>query len=510
MKKIIGILFISLLFLSSCEKYLDINQNPNDATTASVGLVLPSTLTSLSSVTSVTVNYDYAPWMGYWAHADGWSGWYDIKQYRLTSANQSNWFTYYNGMLMDLTYIEKNATAAKDIYYKAIAKTLKAMIYQMLVDIYGDVPYSQACTGNLAPVYDDAQKIYEDLVIQLDSAVTIIKTAANANAPSTDIMFSGDMTKWKQLANTLKLRILLRQSQMTGRDVYIKGKLSGLTSSDFLSADALVNPGFTTTKPQFYYSTFGWTTTGALTNAHTQYVMNAYIEKVYNDLNDPRKARCFAKAIAASSTIPDWHGKPFGLEGDGLGNPWNKDKGNLIGVGLQELNVSNLKGALVMPAFESYFLQAEAVQRGWLTGDVKSLYENGVKANFAYLGLTSADATAYLANGRLMSDWSVATNKLTLILYQKYIAFCGINGLEAWSEYRRTGIPDPKAGDASASMLSYNDGVSRRQIPTKMHYPTREFTLNSANVLAAAKKAYGGKDPDDKYHFDSKVFWDVN
>jgi hypothetical protein len=236
--------------------------------------------------------------------------------------------------------------------------------------------------------------------------------------------------------------------------------------------------------------------------------MNAFIESVYNELGDPRKARCFNTALAGAPN-PPWNGKPFGLEGDALQNPYNKDKGNLIGVGLEELNVTNVKGSLIISAFESYFLQAEAVQRGWIAGNAEELYKSGVAANFKYLGLTAADAVEYLASQRQLVDWSVTSDKLLLILYQKYIAFCGINGFQAWCDYRRTGIPDPKASDPHASMLSYNDGVSRREIPSKMHYPTREFTVNNAKVTEAVHKNYNGKDDDDKYHFDSKVFWDV-
>jgi hypothetical protein len=508
MKKLISILFVSLLLLSSCEEYLDINKNPNDAVSSSIDLVLPSILTTSANRNSVDVNYDFTPWMGYWSHADGWSGWYDIKQYRLTSANQTTWWNLYNTSLMDLQYMEQNATAPQDAYYKAIAKIQKSMFYQILVDVYGDVPYTEASKGVLAPSYDDDQAIYENLIVQLDSAITIIKTATNANSPASDIMFKGDMTKWQQLANTLKLRILIRQSEMSGREAYIKSHLTGLTAGDFLSTDAKVNPGYTADKAQPYYATFGWTNTGALTSAQTQYVMNAYIEQVYNDLGDPRKAKCFNAALAAAPA-PPWNGKPFGLEGDGIANPYNKDKGNLIGIGLQKKDVTNVSGALIISAFESYFLQAEAVQRGWIPGSAEELFKKGVTANFAYLGLTAAEATEYLASQRQLVDWAVTTDKLKLILYQKYIAFCGINGLQAWCDYRRTGIPDPKASDSHSSMLSYNEGVSRREIPSKMHYPTREFTVNNAKAMEAAKRNYNGKEPDDKYHFDSKVFWDV-
>jgi hypothetical protein len=508
MKKLISILFVSLLLLSGCEEYLDINKNPNDAVSSSIDLVLPSILTTSAVRNSVDVNYDFTPWMGYWSHADGWSGWYDIKQYRITTANQNTWWALYNTSLMDLAYMEKNASAPQDAYYKAIAKIQKSMFYQILVDAYGDVPYSDASKGSLAPSYDDDQAIYENLIVQLDSAINIIKTATNANSPASDIMFKGDMTKWQQLANTLKLRILIRQSEMSGREAYIKGKLTGLTANDFLSSDALVNPGYTADKAQPYYGTFGWTNTGALTSTNTQYVMNAFIEKIYSDFADPRKAKCFNKAIAAAPA-PEWNGKPFGLEGDGIANPYNKDKGNLIGVGLQQKDVTNVKGALIISAFESYFLQAEAVQRGWIAGSAEELYKKAVTANFAYVGLTATDAVNYLATGKDGADWSASSDKLKLILFQKYIAFCGINGFQAWCDYRRTGVPDPKASDSHASMLSYNDGVSRREVPSKMHYPTREFTVNNAKVVEAVHKNYNGKDDDDKYHFDSKVFWDV-
>jgi len=159
MKKLISILFVSLLLLSGCEEYLDINQNPNDAVSSSIDLVLPSILTSSATRNSVDVNYDFLPWMGYWSHADGWSGWYDIKQYRITTANQNTWWNMYSQCLMDLQYMEQNSGDPKNAYYKAIAKIQKSMRYQILVDVYGDVPYSEACKGVLAPSYDDDQAI---------------------------------------------------------------------------------------------------------------------------------------------------------------------------------------------------------------------------------------------------------------------------------------------------------------------------------------------------------------
>jgi hypothetical protein len=208
-----------------------------------------------------------------------------------------------------------------------------------------------------------------------------------------------------------------------------------------------------------------------------------------------------------------WHGKRFGDEGDGLSNYYNKDNGNQIGRALVRLGVSTDKGtadkgALVLSAFESLFLQAEAVQRGYISGDAEELYNSAVKASFSYLGMSDF-VNGYLAQEIAGVNFEFAPDPLTLIVNQKYIALCGISGFEAWCEYRRSELIDTKELDPDASMLSYYVGVPRREIPRKLHYPQRELNLNPANVIAAFKKAYGGQEPDNDYQFESRVFWDV-
>jgi hypothetical protein len=499
---VIGLATAALLLLSSCEDYLDVNQNPNEATAATPELVLPSVLQGIASRANVDVNTDFPQFMGYWSHADGWSGWFDIKQYLITTNNQQAFFnTPYSGYLMDIAFMEKNATGALDQNYQAIAKILKSYVYQQLVDAYGDVPYSQANSGIASPVYDDGQAVYDSLVANLDAAVAIIDANPDANAPGGDFLFNGDMDLWKQFANTLKLKILLRQAYVTG---FTPPASSVLDAMDFLATDARFNPGYSATNMSPYYATYGFTATGALTNGRTQFVMNAYIEGVYNALNDTRKFRTFDAAI--SNGI--YHGKPFGFEGDGSSNLYNKDNGNLIGAGLVKKDVTATQGALIMSKFESLFLQAEAAERGWITTSTpKSLYEDAVNASFAFLGIADS-AAAYMAQDLDGIQYDLAPVKLDLIINQKYIAFCGVSGFEAWCEYRRTGLPDVKESDATASMLSYYAGIGRREIPHLLYYPQREFNLNKVNTPAAAASNYG-KAQDASYHWDARVFWDV-
>ncbi|MNY31172.1 Starch-binding associating with outer membrane [compost metagenome] len=146
-----------------------------------------------------------------------------------------------------------------------------------------------------------------------------------------------------------------------------------------------------------------------------------------------------------------------------------------------------------MTSVESLFLQAEAIQRGWISGDAKSAYENAVKESFNWLDVVNANtvSTAFLASPS--ANWVSSANKLELIINQKYLALPGINNFEAYVDYRRLGFPKDVP-------LSKNSSVGSRKIPLRLMYPQNEYSFNNANV-----KAQGDIDPQT-----SKIFWDVN
>ncbi|PIQ19845.1 MAG: SusD/RagB family nutrient-binding outer membrane lipoprotein, partial [Cytophagales bacterium CG18_big_fil_WC_8_21_14_2_50_42_9] len=217
MKKFFRIFLFSALALSavSCEQFLDINENPNQATASSPQQVLPNALT-VTAANLVSYN-DYGAWhVGYVVNAGGFGGWGTQWTYNYTTSTYSGlWGSTYDN-LEDYDYIEEQTEGNEVLaYYNAIAKIMKAYNFQMLVDTYGDVPYTEALGGveNLTPKYDDAETIYQDLVTQLDAAISMIDNSA-ANAITTgDVMFNGDMERWKRFANTVKLRILIRASR---------------------------------------------------------------------------------------------------------------------------------------------------------------------------------------------------------------------------------------------------------------------------------------------------------
>ena len=244
MKRILFIfaLFVGSIGMNSCKKALDINTNPNSLTSASPNLVLPLAIVNTASLVSGMNDYG-SQTVGYAANAGGYGGFGASWTYNYSpSQGEGFWASGYS-ILENYQYII-NSTQKSDLnaYYNASAKIMKAFIFQMLVDEFNNIPYTDALKGDtlLKPTYDSATAIYPKLASLLDSAIIEIN-GAQAPTPlssSTDPLFSGNMTSWKQFANTLKLRLIIRGSAA------VQFPNTTFSSDGFLTDDAVVNPGY--------------------------------------------------------------------------------------------------------------------------------------------------------------------------------------------------------------------------------------------------------------------------
>ncbi len=477
----------ALLAAGGCkEGYLDINKNPNAATTSSADLVLPAALNGTTNL--LTHNEIGHFWAGHWSPSGSVSGFNPEKTYDLPGNFRTAIWTSSYDNLSDYDYIEKSATAAKQQAYIGIAKVMKAYIFQRLVDTYGNVPYTEALQGpaNLRPKYDNGQAIYDDLVKQLEAAVVALKapiTAENPSPAATDIVFKGDLTKWVKFANTLKMRILIRQSNIAAKQDAIKsGIAKAVADGGFLGVNenALVQPGFLKTagKQNPFYETYGFTAAGTIAGNKEFYTNADFFIKALTSTNDPRLER-----YATRNNANQWQGVPFGEGSD----PYLYAKTSGFGPAILK---SFDQPQVLMQSAESFFLQAEAVQRGYLTGgDAKTLYNAGVLESFKFLEVPSA-ATAvntYLSQEVPNVNFDSSTDKLQAIITQKWTALGAFGGFEAWTEFRRTGFPKVP--------------LSTRAMGTKhvarFLYPSQELGTNEANV-----KAQGTIN-----QFDTKLFW---
>jgi hypothetical protein len=526
MKKYISAIFItaSLLGLSSCKKYLDVNENPNQATTSTPTYVLPNAM-EVTARTVVTYHNYGAQTVGYMVNAGGFGGWGTIFTYNYTTSENTGLWTSVYGNLRDYQYILTSTQGnPNQLYFNAIARIMRAFDYQMLVDEYGNVPYTDALKGAeaLTPKYDDAAAIYQDLVAQLNQAITDINTAnagTQLTVSTSDIMFGGNMASWKRFANTLKLRILLRASN-SSLTAFVNTNLASFNSADgFLDEDATISPGYIVTagKQNQMWETYHSNNAGTQSGFGRQFIPSRYVLSFYNGghLTDTRRAALtYANGInVPANQLGNENNPPVALSGTPawyIGGTDYASAPNTLGV----LKGRTMRQPILLLA-ESNFLLAEAALKGYaLAGTALTNFNAGVTASFRYLdkdvsgsvgaAVPATEFTAYQAAnaGNYLADYSLATTdaqRLEAIITQKYIALNFIHGHEAWSEFRRTGYPAVSGTDATTTFASALSQSSRAdRLPVRLIYPTSEYTYNPNNA------------PADINPFTSRIFWDAN
>lgn len=496
----------------STKSFLDINTNPNQLPTALPSYVFTNALnTTANNIAgnsgSQGSNEIGFYWAGQWTQGNGYIISTTQFAYQFTNGDFNYWDPYYDN-LEDYQYVIANADANSQKYLKGPAKVMQAMLFQQLVDMYGNLPYSDALksTASLAPKFDDQKTVYENLITLLDNAITDLKANSFASAfTNSDIIFNGNTTKWIQFANSLKMRILIRQSKVSGRDAYIKPEINKIVTegSGFVTGYDVGVGGpsfFVATAGQLnpVYDRWGYDANGnkrALNNypRPTDFLINTLkasgdtlrlkrIAYAYGGENGSTPGVSLQKEIAAN-----YKGTPFGASSGYL--PANTSS---VGPSLLVKGVFN-QPYILMTASEVQFLLAEAKQRYSdvsLPGTAQSYFEEGILQSFRVLGASTAGATAYKGSQVVNYDWTATTDKLTAIAIQKWIALTNYSGLEAWAEYRRTNVP----------VTPQSIQVTDNKRPTRFFYPNTEAGSNSANVTAQ-----GNVDV-----FSTKVFWDVD
>lgn len=514
-KYIFGLLFVSALF--SCKKQLDINDNPNSPTEATVNTVLPQSIVATAN-NLPQFNFYGGQVAGYFANGGGVSGWGSIISYNYqTSEFNGLWSGTYD-ILTDVKYIiDKSEGDATLKEFNAAAKVLKAYNYQLLVDTYNDVPYTEANKGleNFLPKYDKATDIYKNLADLCDQAIATFKTVTAATPAFTaaDPMFGGNAVKWAKFANTLKLKLILKgRGKVTFSNTTFDpiGFVTDFSASG--KADVLVNPGYAQIdgKQNPTWNRWAYQASGAVVSAASQYALTPWILAFYDGskiFDAKRRAVTFNTSAA----------NQLGYQLPDAGRGASPSSWYIKGVGI-------LKGAdaaqPIMLAAESFFLQAEGNLVGLIPGTPDANFDAGLVSAFNYLYLNNsgsltagkdpiADAGAYKVEGAAnqnggnpanpLVNFSLATTnaqKLEAIITQKYIAFNMLFGHEAWNEFRRTGYPSIATnGSAKQTFVSIvSEATTANKLPTRILYPLSEFKYNEGNVPAA-----------DKYT--SKIFW---
>lgn len=523
MKRIKFLVPLLAVMMFSCDDYLDINESPNNPQYEDVTpkLLLPGAQVTSARVQIITANQLGNVFMNSWTrNVQSFGNGFD-RELQLNIDN-----TFYSGIwdgyfraLKNFDGIIKypNATGKYD-YYVAIAKICKAHYMQQIVDLYGDCPYTEAWQGNdnITPAYDDDYAIYQDLIANLEQARDLI---ANANPDpnvteevATDVMLFGDMDRWVEFANTIELRMLLRMSNVTGAPAtYRDTKLAEIAAGPFLSDNVAINPGYnssTDASANPAFNNFAIDVTGTARQNRTFITMAGHAYKAlqsyattnypaagsqeivagsgvnYPNVTDPRSARLFTaapsnarRAVNQGSSLVDvgaptttFPGLPCRLGLIGHFNPYAMAPN-------QTIDEYSAIDSYVMTYSESCFLQAEAAVRyPALFSNEQFWFDEGIYEDFD-MRVAAVGSYVTTINTRPWFGLAASTTfdqKIHAIMYQKWVALMGINAIQSYIDYTRTGYPlTPLASVAIQSRKPY-----------RLVYPVSEYVANSANVPA--------------------------
>jgi hypothetical protein len=505
-KSIIFTALVAVLGTSCTESFLDINTNPNSLPTASPSFVFTNALNT-AAANMVSPNEIGSYWSGQWTQSNGYIISTTTFAYNFTNGDFNYWDGYYDN-LNDYQFVIDNADSYNQKYLSGPSKIMKSLLYQQLVDMYGSIPYSDALKGvaSLAPKFDDQKAVYEDLIKTLDEA--IVETKANSFASSfanADLIFKGNTTKWVKFANGLKMRILMRQAKVNGKDSYIKSEINKIVSegSGFLSAEEVAAGGngfflATAGKLNPVYDRWGYDANGAKRALNNYPRLTQFLVNSMKASGDTLRLKRIGYAIGGESATPGVSAKSE-IASNYIGAPFGTSSGFLpascsaIGPSLLVKGEYN-RPYILMTAAEVLLNLAKAKERYGsdvnLTGTAQEYFQEGIKQSYRALGASSAESANFIGSGVQNYDYTATSNKLEAIAIQKWLALCNFNGLDAWCEYRKTGLPQ----------TPQSIQVPDNKRPVRFFYPNTESGSNAENV-----SAQGTIDI-----FATRLFWDVD
>lgn len=482
-KKLLLLVFIGVVGLSGCKKFLDVNQDPNKPSTADPNLLLPVSQVAVGTIVGNYFQVYGNIWGQYWTQGPSASQYRSIERYNdPNTAFDQVWNRIYTKALINAQLIIDSKVGGVE-QTKGIAYLTKAYTFQLATDAFGDIPVGDALqTSNLSPKYIAQAAVYDSVFKYIDKGIALIGVANAVKPPgSQDVVFQGDMAQWKAFANTLKLKAYLRLTNIDPAKASAGIAALYATSPVFLTKDASIKYSSTGGNDNPLYSEIVGLgkpqNLVASATAVDQFVAN----------NDPRVLQLYVP-VSGTTTVTTL------VQGTFAQFPTSVVSTPSALVGASPNNAqSALAPVKLISAAESYFLQAEAVARGWATGDVNDLFAKGINASFVATGITDPTiAATYITTARdgqlALTAAASPEAKVKAIITQKYYALCGFQGFEAWSEYRRTGYPDfliiSKAAPAGTTIA-----------PRRMLYPNSESVtnLNYPGTIALNVPVWWGK-----------------
>lgn len=527
----IGLVALSL-GLFSCDKQLDINTDPNNPLSLKSSVLLPrmERFVGETLATGSGFSYNLSAYMHQMTHYG------DADQYG-ASANDfywdNGWTFAYRNVITNANIIIKQGEENGNLKYAGIAKIIKAYMFSVLVDLYGEVPFTEAnqlVEGIKYPKYDKGEEIYPALIEMIDGGIADLQntTASNLEVPGADdVIYGGSIPNWVRAANSIKFKLLVQQRKIKN----VSNEVNALINSDNLissTAQSFMipygpsgatddrNPGF----GEYYASQ-----RTIYVSPWLYEIMKGYNPNIFTGVADPRIPYYFYNQLKNTegprTDVEYRDGRFVSIYFGSTGPNRAKSHQNVLTMfGMYPVGgrfddgqggtVSASSGTGAAPYRlityqDILFLKAELIQEGVITGNVASTLEEAIKESFKMVDYVvsrtghsqgaistlsgSTDETEYVSKVMAQFNSGSPAKKLEIIMTQKWLSSVGSN-VDQYNDYRRTGYPvlfDPSAFNGSVTPPSGGNGgddlpavpvASSRKFPLSLPFLIEEINLN--------------------------------
>lgn len=481
--------FALMIVNFSCDdKFEDTNKNPNDPEEVPVSsLMIPIIKNSVNSYLGLSWDYGDSP-MQHTAKTS--SPAIDVYDWEALSGSSVEgvgdpWLTYYNE-LRNINAVLEIAERDNLMNYKAVMLIMKSWMFHILTDGYGDIPYSEAGTDAFFPKYDTQQSIYASLFTELKTANSLLGSTSEALV--NDILYDGDIMKWRKFANSLQIRMLMRLSDVQDPSSGLNEILSNPAQYPVFEGIAdQAALSYTTVKPSTYPS-FTWRS-----GPYRSHALSSTLIGKLKELNDPRLEVFALKNIDGEYLGAD-NGMDVNPEADysPSGMLWAAEA-------ISDDAIPNAAQTILMDYAELQFILAEAAERGFISGDAEAYYKAGIQASFDYYTERASvfgqsaqpEGFDYYEQAGVVYE-GTPQEKLEKIATQKWLDL--FHSIEKYYDYKRTGLPVMVPGPDAR-----NDG----KMPVRFIYPTSEQALNESSYNEAVNRIGGD-------NINIRVWWDVD
>lgn len=547
------ILFIALIFfITSCSDFFDVNNNPNDPTKSPLSSLLTSSQRNIADGLSIGSSSEGGIGAVLATYTHQMSTREESDQYSVNGnefyLNQT-WTTFFREALVDLDAIIAQGTENNNLTYVGVAKILKAYSFSQMVDIFGDVPFSEFNNfkKTQAPKFDDDEAIYTQLIKMLTDAVSDIdndKSSAALKPSKDDLIYAGSAVKWKKAANTIKLKLYNQIREVQDVKSEVAQLLNDPTSLISKEDESFLLPYGPLAATDDRHPGFGDYTATQRSNHISPWfyeILKGYNKFIYTGLSDPRLPYYVYNQLTPTGAAPNTteyrDGGFISIYFGSVGPYRDASQQNAISLfgiypvggryddGLGGVaNAASGTGAApyrFITYADRLFIEAELIQAGLATGDINTVFTNALSAAFSQVDYVvktfvkptqvvptlagSAAANAYITSVTDLFSNASIEKKLEYIMTQKWLSNVG-STVEQYSDYRRTGYPllfDPKnAAMAPGGFVKSNAPGSTVNVPVQLSntfpsslpWPTSELEKNASAPVQKDPAQY-------------KIFW---